>query len=55
MPGLPPRRAAAVAEAGFGFERVPEGVAEIENCALAGLALVRGDDRGLYLELTATA
>ncbi len=36
-----------VGEAGGGLERVPEGVAEIEQRALAGLALVARDDRGL--------
>ena len=34
-----------VGEAGGGFERVAEGVAEIEQRALAGLALVARDDR----------
>ena len=36
-----------VAEAALGLERMAEGVAEIEQRALAGLALVGGDDRGL--------
>ncbi len=34
-------------EAGAGFERVAEGVAEIEQRAFAGLALVARDDAGL--------
>ena len=38
-----------VGEAGLGLERVAEGVAEIEQRALAGLALVVGDDAGLGL------
>ena len=36
-----------VGEAGRRLERVAEGVAEIEQRALAGLALVARDDRGL--------
>ena len=36
-----------VAEAGLGFERMAEGVAEIQERALAGLALVDRDDSGL--------
>src|ERR1700760_1601608 len=36
-----------IREAGDGFQRVAEGVAEIEQRAIAGLALVAGDDRGL--------
>ncbi len=35
----------AVGEAGRGFQRMAEGVAEIEQRALAGLALVADDDR----------
>ena len=37
----------AVGIAGGGFERMAEGVAEIEEGADAALALVGGDDRGL--------
>ena len=37
----------AVGKAGRRFQRMAEGVAEIEQRALAGLALVAGDDRGL--------
>ena len=36
-----------VGEAGGGLERVAEGVAEIEQRALAGFALVARDDAGL--------
>ena len=37
-----------VAEPGLGFERMAEGVAEIEQRAVAVLALVAGDDLGLH-------
>ena len=37
----------AVGEAGRRLQRMAEGVAEIEQRALAGLALVARDDRGL--------
>ena len=37
----------AIGKAGRRFQRVAEGVAEIEQRALAGLALVARDDRGL--------
>ena len=36
-----------VGEAGRGFQRVTKGMAEIEQRALADLALVARDDRGL--------
>ena len=37
----------AIGKSGRGLQRMAEGVAEIEQRALAGLALVAGDDRGL--------
>ncbi len=37
----------AIGKAGRGLQRMAEGMAEIEQRALAVLALVAGDDRGL--------
>src|SRR5258708_35148374 len=45
----------AVGKAGGGLKRMPEGMTEIEQCALAGLALVAGHDRGLCRAAVANA